>query len=113
MRPNPIHQGAASWQRRSIVVYIHMVFFEGRNDHERIWLPDKSLFEEYLKWLRDGETRKGGWYYEHHEGTLTVINFEKVASMTVRPQPDSRSEAPPPPSAEHPLSETRPRVAMP
>jgi hypothetical protein len=84
-------------------MYIHMVWFEGRADPERIVLADRNLYDEFLKWLKDQNAPKGGWCYEHHEGAQTVINFQRVSHMTVRPQPTTGGEAVAPPSAEHSL----------
>jgi hypothetical protein len=84
-------------------MYIHMVWFEGRVDPERVVLADRHLYEEFEKWLKNPGPGTGGWAYEHHEGMLTILNFQKVTHMTVRPQPDSPGEEVAPPSAEHPL----------
>jgi len=87
-------------------MYVHMIWFVGRTEPERIVLEDRNLYEEFTAWLRDPKTSKGGWYYEHDNGSMTAISFQQVASMMVRPQPPSYAEAPSPASAEHPL---RPR----
>jgi hypothetical protein len=84
-------------------MYIHLVWYQGRNEPERILLKDRNLYDEFLKWLQNQEQHKGGWYYEHDEGTLSVINFQFITSMMVRPQPDTRAERAVSPSAEHSL----------
>jgi hypothetical protein len=82
-------------------VFIHLVYFEGRTDPDRFVLPDRKLFEEFTAWLSDPKSAKGGWYYEHDEGSLTAISFHQIASMIVRPQPSSSIEPTPAPSSEH------------
>jgi hypothetical protein len=86
-------------------MYIHMVWFEGRTDPERVVLADRKLYDEYTQWLKDHQSVKGGWAYEHHEGAHTVLNFQKVTHMTVRPQPDFKGggEDVAPPSGEQTL----------
>jgi hypothetical protein len=84
-------------------MYIHMVWFEGRVEPERIVLADRKLYDEFTQWLKDPTTGKGGWAYEHHEGVHTVLNFQKVTHMSVRPQPDGRGEEVAPPSGEEVL----------
>jgi hypothetical protein len=82
-------------------MFVHLVYFEGRVEPDRFVLPDRKLFEEFTAWLSDPKSAKGGWYYEHDEGSLTAISFQQVASMLVRPQPTSNIEPPPPASGEH------------
>jgi hypothetical protein len=84
-------------------VFVFLVHFEGRTEPDRFVLPDRKLFEEFTAWLSDPKSAKGGWYYEHDEGSLTAISFHQVASIMVRPQPNSPIEYPPSPSAEHSL----------
>lgn len=76
-------------------MFIHLVWFAGRQEPERIRLPDRHLYDEFVRWLQNPEATKGGWCYEHdNREALTVINFRMVACMTVREQPASRTEAP-------------------
>ncbi|HMF13610.1 MAG TPA: hypothetical protein VKE94_14925 [Gemmataceae bacterium] len=82
-------------------MFVFLVHFEGRTEPDRFVLADRKLFEEFTAWLSDPKSAKGGWYYEHDEGSLTAISFQQVASIMVRPQPNSRIEPPPPSSAEH------------
>jgi hypothetical protein len=84
-------------------MFVFLVHFEGRAEPDRYVLPDRKLFEEFTAWLSDPKSAKGGWYYEHDEGSLTAISFHQVASMLVRPQPSSTIESPPSPGAEHAL----------
>jgi hypothetical protein len=93
------------------MMYVHLVWYQGRNEPERILLRDRNLYDEFLKWLQNQEAVKGGWYYEHDEGSLTVINFQYVTSMMVRPQPETRAEPSVPPSAEHSLQSGRHIIA--
>ena len=92
-------------------MYVHLVWYQGRSEPDRILLKDRNLYDEFVKWLQDQQLPKGGWYYEHDGGALTVVNFGYVASMTVRPQPDTKTEPTAPPSAEHSLQGGPPRAA--
>jgi hypothetical protein len=102
------HNLNRSWRRVSelkniwevMTMYVHVVWFVSRTEPERFVLADRKLYDDYLKWLKGPSSDKGGWAYEHHGGALTVLNFDKVSHMTVRPQAETPGEAVAPASAE-------------